>query len=164
MGAREVSETDPPKSINWGHISIHKMPLGSEGPLKKLMEMEFRNINAGFVARGRYLNDLLDEDAPSCKAKDGSEYRFERQGLSGFADELTDDERESLRLPITLTFQMGLSDFCYIADETASMVLRRLEDFGPAYKYRQGRMLMPASLGLSLIRKYGRLIQRLFLP
>jgi hypothetical protein len=63
-----------------------------------------------------------------------------------------------------MTFQMELSDLCYITDRTASMVLRRLENFGPAYKYREGRMLMPASLGLSLIRKYGKLIQRLFLP
>jgi uncharacterized protein (UPF0216 family) len=104
------------------------------------------------------------EDAPACIAKDGSVYRFDRQVLSDFSDKLTDDEREQLRLPITLTFQMELSDSCYVTDRTASAVLSRLEDFGPAYKYRDGRMLMPASLGVSLVRKYGRMIQRLFLP
>ena len=140
------------------------MRRGSEGPLKKLLEMEYRNINQGLVTKPRYLRDLLKEDAPACTAKDGSSYRFDSSDLHGFASRLTDEEKESLRLPITMTFQTDLPDSCYVSDSVASAILSRLEDFGPAYRYRDGRMLMPASLGLSLIRKYGRLIQRLFLP
>jgi len=138
------------------------MPLDTEGPLRKLMEIEYRNIDAVMVTRGRKLKDLLQEDTPTCTAKDSSPYRFDKQRLHDLADKLT--EKEKLRLPITLTFNVKLSDYCYITDETASAVLRRLEDFGPAYKYRDGRMWMPASLGMHLIRKYGRIIQRFFLP
>ena len=140
------------------------MPLDTEGSLRKLMEIEYRNINAGMVTRGRKLKDLLREDTPACTAKGGSPYRFDKQRLHDFADKLTEDEKENLRLPITLTFNVRLSDSCYITDETASAVLRRLEGFGPAYKYRNGKMWMPASLGMHLIRKYGRMIQRFFLP
>lgn len=61
------------------------------------MGIEYRNINAIMVTRGRKLKDLLQEDTP-------------------------------------------------------------------AYKYRDGRMWMPASLGMHLIRKHGRIIQRSFLP
>jgi uncharacterized protein (UPF0216 family) len=119
------------------------MPLDTEGPLRKLM-------------------DLLQEDTPACTVKDGSPYRFDKQRPQNLADKLI--EKEKLRLPITLTFNVGLSDYCCFTDETASAVLRRLEDFGPAYKHRDGRMWMPASLGMHIIRKQGRIIQRSFLP
>ena len=77
---------------------------------------------------------------------------------------MIENEKENIRLPITLIFNVKLSDYCCFTDETASAVLRRLEDFGPAYKYRDSRMWMPASLGMHLIRKHGRMIQRFFLP
>lgn len=86
------------------------MPLDTEGSLRKLMEIEYRNINAGMVTRSRKLKDLLREDAPACTAKDGSPYRFDKRRLHIFADELTEDEKENLRLPITLTFNVRLSD------------------------------------------------------
>ncbi|MFQ6128048.1 MAG: DUF61 family protein [Thermoplasmata archaeon] len=140
------------------------MPLDTEGSLKKLMQIEYRNINAGIVTRRRKLRDLLQEDDPSCKARDGSSYRFDREYLNEFANLLTEEERGSLRLPITLTFDVKLPDHCYITDELASTILRRLENFGPAYQYQEGKMWMPASIGLHLIRKYGHIIQRLFLP
>jgi uncharacterized protein (UPF0216 family) len=140
------------------------MPLDTEGSLRKLMEIEYRNINAGMVPRGRKLKDLLREDAPACTAKDGSSYRFDKRNLHDFAEKLTEDEREKLMLPMTLTFTLSLSDSCYLTDETASAVLRRLEGFGSAYRCRDGKMWMPASLGMHLIRKYGRIIQRFLLP
>lgn len=140
------------------------MPLDSEGSLRRWMQIEYRNINAGTVTRRRKLADLLREDVPSCEAKDGSSYRFNRKALVDFATSLTDDEKERLRLPITLTFNTKLADHCYIADELASRILRKLENFGPAYQYEDGRMWLPASLGLHLTRKYGTIIQRFFLP
>lgn len=140
------------------------MPLDTEGSLRKWMQIEYRNINAGTVTKKRKLADLLQEDIPSCKAKDGSSYRFDREVLVDFATSLTADEKGSLRLPITLTFNTKLPDHCYIGDELASRILRRLENFGPAYQYKDDRMWLPASLGLHLARKYGAIIQRFFLP
>lgn len=40
------------------------MPFDTEGALRKLMEIEYRNINAVMVTRGRKLKDLLQEDLP----------------------------------------------------------------------------------------------------
>jgi uncharacterized protein (UPF0216 family) len=140
------------------------MPLDTEGSLRKWMRIEYRNINAGTVTRKRKLADLLREDAPSCKTKDGSSYRFDREVLVDFANSLTEDEKDNLRLPITLTFNTKLPDHCYIADELTSRILRRLETFGSAYQYKDDRMWLPASLGIHLTRKYGTIIQRFFLP
>ena len=42
------------------------MPLDTEGPLRKLMGIEYCNINAVTVTRSRKLKDLLQEDAPAC--------------------------------------------------------------------------------------------------
>ncbi|MEE8182986.1 MAG: hypothetical protein V3T94_02420 [Thermoplasmata archaeon] len=47
------------------------MPLDTEGPLRKLMEIEYRNINAVMVTRGRQLKNLLQEDTPAYKHRDG---------------------------------------------------------------------------------------------
>ncbi|MFQ5909197.1 MAG: DUF61 family protein [Thermoplasmata archaeon] len=128
------------------------------------MQIEYRNINAGIVLRKRKLKDLIEEDVPVCEAKNGSSYRFNREGLLEFVNPLTEDEKENLELPITLTFNVKLPDYCYITDELASTILRRLHDFGIAYQYKDGKMWMPASIGLHLLRRYGRIIQRLFLP
>ena len=43
-------------------------------------------------------------------------------------------------------------------------MLRRLESFGPAYNFKDGKMWIPASIGLDILRRYGLIIQRLFLP
>lgn len=86
------------------------MPLDTEGPLRKLM-------------------NLLREDTPACTVKDGSPYRLDKQRLQNLADKLI--EKEKLRLPITLTFNVKLSDYCNITDETSSAILRRLEVSDP---------------------------------
>ncbi|MFQ6106955.1 MAG: DUF61 family protein [Thermoplasmata archaeon] len=140
------------------------MPLDTLGSLKKLMEIEYRNINAGIVTKKRRLIDLFQDEIPACEAMDGSPYRFDREGLHDFAKQLTEEEMESLKLPITLTFSVRLSDYCYITDDHASVILRRLEGFGRAYQYKDGKMWLPTSVGFHLLRKYGRIIQRFFLP
>lgn len=128
------------------------------------MELEYHSINAGIVTRTKRLRDLLEGEVPSCRARDDSAYRFDKQALHDFAGRLTEEEVMNLRLHITLSFSMGVPDHCYISDGVASEVLRRLENFGPAYRFKNGKMWMPASVGLDLLRRYGRIIQRLFLP
>jgi hypothetical protein len=50
-----------------------------------------------------------------------------------------------------------------VSDETAAEVLRRLEDFGEAYPYRDGTTWLPNPLAYTLLMKYATAIPGLFL-
>jgi len=80
--------------------------------------------------------------------------------LSGSVEQ---GESDALRLPITLLFASDLEDACYLTDEVAAAVLRRAEGFGPAFPFREGRMVLPASLGVDLVSRYKGAIQQVFL-
>ncbi|MEE9600183.1 MAG: hypothetical protein V3W22_00580 [Thermoplasmata archaeon] len=43
-------------------------------------------------------------------------------------------------------------------------MLRRLEGFGKAYPFRDGRMWLPYSIGFELVRKYPTAFQGIFAP
>ena len=42
-------------------------------------------------------------------------------------------------------------------------MLRRLESFGPAFPFRDGRMHLPLSLGVDLVSRYRGALQQVFL-
>lgn len=123
-----------------------------------------RGLHTGLVVRRRSLRDLLEQERPTCLTKEGEEYEFDRGVLLRFAAVTNDEEREKLRLPITLYFETGAGDHCRVDDELASKVLRRLEGFGRAYPFRDGRMWLPYSIGVELTMKYPTAFQRLLLP
>jgi uncharacterized protein (UPF0216 family) len=129
--------------------------------IDKWTELELTRINKGLVARKKRLCALLEEETPHCTTREGETYRFEVAVLKLLATAL--HEGEDLQLPMTLHFSSESRDSCYISDETAAEVLRRLERFGEAYPYRDGRMWLPNSLAYALIQKYPTAIQGLFL-
>src|SRR5206468_3681133 len=50
-----------------------------------------------------------------------------------------------------------------LKDALAAEVLRRVESFGPAFPFREGRMVLPASLGVDLVSRFKGAIQQVFL-
>jgi uncharacterized protein (UPF0216 family) len=131
--------------------------------LRAWMEWEYRNLNRGLVPRKRTLAALLLEDDPACETRAGERHSFDRAVLKRMADVTSPAERKRLRLPITVTFSADYGDEAYVADGIASEVLRRLEGFGRAYPFREGKMFLPHSLALSLVVKYKGALQQLFL-
>src|SRR5439155_115394 len=93
--------------------------------------------------------------APSDKALP----QFEQNIVPGrFASVLTRDEADALRLPLTLTVR-GDSDEAILTDEIGAKALRTLENFGQAFRFRDGRMALPHSLAMDLTRRYGGVLQ-----
>lgn len=127
------------------------------------MRWEYDRLNAGVVARTRSLRALLEEPRPRVQARDGTDVEFDRSALEAMAAVCTEDERGQLRLPVTVRFPADVEDSAYLTDELASAILRRIEGWGEAYPYRDGRMWLPRSLAVDLILRYGGTIQRLFL-
>jgi len=135
--------------------------LRMSGGVDKWMEFELARINKGLVTRKKRLSILLKEEKPQCAAREGEVYEFDAEVLRRLAGALK--EGEDLMLPITLHFSSQSPDSCYVSDESASVVLRRLEDFGEAYPFTDGKMWLPNSLAYMLIQKYPTAMQGLFL-
>lgn len=127
------------------------------------MRWEFDRLNAGVVTRRKSLEALLADATPRLETRDGETYHMDREALERLASACRGDERARLRLPITLRVSADVSDSAYLEDELEASVLRRLEGWGDAYPYRDGKMWLPQSLALDLILRYGGAVQRLLL-
>ena len=127
------------------------------------MERESRSLNAGLVTSTKTLAALLSEERPACRTREGDEWPIDRTVLERIATASRHGEADALRLPIQLRFSSELVDTCYIADELAATVLRRVEGFEPAFPFREGRMILPVSLGVDLVSRYKGAIQQVFL-
>jgi uncharacterized protein (UPF0216 family) len=126
------------------------------------MRWEFDRLNVGVVTRPRSLQSLLREDA-LLETKEGEPYHIDRGTLDRFASACSDAERARLRLPVTIHFSADVGDSAYVIDALAVEILRRLERWGAAYPYREGKTWLPQSLAVDLLLRYGGALQRLML-
>src|SRR2546430_8084940 len=104
---------------------------------------------------------LIRGPVPAGRAREGDAQPFEPQVLARFASVLRRDEADVLRLPLTLTVR-GDSDEAILTDEIGAKALRTLENFGQAFRFRDGRMALPHSLAIDLTRRYGGVLQLAF--
>ncbi len=135
--------------------------MTTPGGIDKWMRFELTRINKGIVTRKKKLSILLNEEKPQCTTKEGDTYEFDRIILVQIASVL--EKGQDLQLPITLHFSSRMKDHCYIDDETAATMIRKLEELGEAYRYRDGKMWLPNSLAYTLMQKYRTMFQGLFL-
>ena len=119
-------------------------------------------MNAGLVVEKKSLARLRAEAEPTCRTREGDSHGFERAPLDRLADVLSVAEAATLRLPITLLASTDLGDSVYLTDELASKALRAAEAFGPAFPFRDGKMVLPHSLAVDLVRRYGGALQIAF--
>lgn len=124
------------------------------------MRWEFDHLNLGIVTKPKSLRTLLEPDA-HLETRDGDSYDVDRAVLTRLADACSPPEREGLRIPITIHFTADVPDTAYVIDELAANVLHRLEGWGPAYPYRDGKMWIPASVAVDILLRYGGALQRL---
>ena len=126
------------------------------------MALELGRLNAGLVVARKTLAVLLEEPEPSCRDREGEGHPFEPAALRRLAGVLSRDEAESLRLPITVFATGDLEDAAYVAEELAAKALRAVEGFGAAFPFRAGRMYLPHSLAVDLVRHSGGTVQLAF--
>jgi uncharacterized protein (UPF0216 family) len=134
------------------------------GVLKKWFEHEMTAVHRGLVTRKKSLESLLEMDDPHCLSREEQRHVFDKDILDKMAKCLPEEKHHQLKLPITLNFSLKVENECCISDEVASEVIRKMEGYNKVYQYRDGKMWMPNSIGMELIRKYKGAIQQLFLP
>ncbi|MFA5897072.1 MAG: DUF61 family protein [Thermoplasmata archaeon] len=132
------------------------------GGIDRWISFELGRLNAGLVVEKKSLAALRSESRPACRTREGGEHVFDRAALDRLAAVLSLEEQASLRLPITLFVAGDLEDSAYLAEELAAKALRALENFGTAFPYRDGRMYLPHSLAVDLVRHSGGTVQLAF--
>lgn len=136
--------------------------VASPGPIDRWISLELGRINASLVVDRKSLASLRREEHPACRTREGDPHPFERAALDRIAAVVTPSEAEALRLPILLLATGDVEDHVYVSDELAAKALRALEKFGAAFPFRQGRMYLPHSLAVDLMRRGGGTVQLAF--
>jgi uncharacterized protein (UPF0216 family) len=132
--------------------------------MEKWMKLEMAKIHSGLVTRKETLKNLLEMVRPVCKTREGGEYLFDKEVLEKVADNLPFYRHEELRLPINLHRDMKSDNQCYISDEIAAWVLRKMEGYEDAYRYRDGKMWLPESVAMDIVKRYPTIFQMVVFP
>lgn len=135
--------------------------MEGHGPFDRWVAFELGRLNAGLVTEKKSLARLLEEPEPACRTRDGDLHPFEPQALARFAAVLSQDEAATLRLPLTLLV-LGDSDEARLTDEIGAKALKTIETFDRAFPFREGRMALPHSLAVDLVRRHGGVLQLAF--
>ena len=136
--------------------------MDSPGRVDRWVAFELGRLNAGLVVEKKSLARLLGEAAPVCRTREGDEHSFDRAVLERLAGVLTPGEADALRLPITLLISGDSDDSAILADALAAKALRALEKFDRAFPFRDGRMIVPHSLAVDIVRRLGGAVQLAF--
>ncbi len=131
------------------------------GSIDRWISFELGRLNAGLVVEKKSLARLLAEPEPACRTREGDPHPFDRAGLDRLAAVLTREEADDLRLPLTLLVS-GDSDSAYLTDELGAKALRAVEKFDRAFPFRDGRMALPQSLAVDIVRRHGGAVQLAF--
>ena len=136
--------------------------MASPGAIDRWISLELGRLNAGLVVERKSLAQLRRETRPACRTREGEEHTIDPAALERLAGVLSDRDAEALRLPITLFVTGDVADSAYVSEELAARALRAAEGFGPAFPYRGGRMHLPHSLAVDMVRRSGGTIQLAF--
>jgi len=136
--------------------------MTSPGAIDRWISLELGRINAGLVVERKSLARLRAEARPACVTREGGEHPFDREALDRLAAALTPAEAEALRLPITLFATGEPEDHVYVSEELPAKALRAVEKYGAAFPFRGGRMYLPHSLAVDLVRRSGGTVQLAF--
>ncbi len=87
-------------------------------------------VNKHLPRNSRYLLDMLKEEYPTIKAKDGNEYIIERKELEFIASYLNDDELKDFPIPILLEMcDIGGKTLVYIRNKKHADFIKRAFGF-----------------------------------
>jgi len=135
--------------------------VDAPGPFDRWISLELGRLNSGLVVEKKSLTRLLGETEPACRTREGDLHPFAPNALARFASVLARDEADALRLPLTLTVR-GESDDAILTDELGAKALRAVEKFDQAFRFRDGRMAVPQSLAVDMVRRHGGVLQLAF--
>jgi uncharacterized protein (UPF0216 family) len=131
----------------------------NDPPVDRLIALEIGRINDGLVVERKSLRRLLAEPTPTVRTRGGHDVSLEKKSLERLAAVLTPHEADLLRLPITVFVSGEFEDSAYVSEELAARAIRQVEGFREAFPFRDGRMYLPHSLAIDIVRRAGGTVQ-----
>jgi uncharacterized protein (UPF0216 family) len=135
------------------------MPLKTEGSLEKWINLEFNKMNQNIVVKHVYLGDMLKKEKPSALTRSGDQHNFDVEALNRLSKDLSELQKNLLKIPITFYFDMRVNDSCYLSDERALEALIVNEDLSPLYRFRDGKLWVSRPIAFEISAKYPTLVQ-----
>jgi len=136
--------------------------IDCESTFLKWMRVEMGKINKGIVSQRKSISQLLNEEIPQSETKAGDEYFFEKDVLTAISEEIPEDIRNRLRLPIIFISDNRVPDSCFINDEYAFKALQILGEFSKLRRMQQGKLWLGKSIAYSIMKKYPSVFQIAF--
>src|SRR5467141_1496727 len=130
--------------------------------MDRWISFELGRLNAGLVVEKKSLSRLLAEPRPTFRTRQGDGHPVDPAALARLASVLSRDDADAIRLPLTLIVSTDLGDSAYLTDGLGAKALRAIERFDRAFPFRDGRMALPHSLAMALVRRLGGAVQVAF--
>jgi uncharacterized protein (UPF0216 family) len=137
----------------------HRPPVSDESVMMRWMQLELARINRGLVAERKRLTDLLAEDRPAAVTKDGTEYRFDKEMLAGFASGIPEPLQRRLRMPVLFYCTADVPDSCMLTDESAVEALQLKNEISALRSFEDGRLWVSKPIAFAIMRRYPTLFQ-----
>jgi hypothetical protein len=140
-------------------MSDRRASITDDSIINRWMNLEISKINNSIVTARKTLSQLLEEDNPSSKTKDGRKYLFKKEIINELGNRLPEHIQKKLKLPILFFFDLQVDDSCYINDKTAFEALQILGEIGYKREFRNNRHWMGKAIAYSIKKKYPSAVQ-----
>ena len=84
--------------------------------MKKWLEHEMSTVHKGMVTRRRTLESILKMEDPHCLTREEERHTFDSEILDNLAGAVPKERHSTLKLPMTLFFDLKVENQCYISD------------------------------------------------
>lgn len=130
-----------------------------ESVLMRWMKLEIGRINEGMVVERKTLSTLLTEEIPSARTRSGNPYYFDNVILQILGGRLPKEIKDTLRLPISLFFDIDVRDSYFLTDPVAAEALKSLGELSTLRELRNGRLWVAKPIIHTLMKKYPTILQ-----
>jgi len=96
-----------------------------ENRFKKLITSQLKTLNTGMVSQKKSLNNLLEDEKPSVKKRDGGKHYFEKDHLKKLEEIVPIHKKDEMKLPIVVYNDPSL-DRCYVKGKVEGEVVKKM--------------------------------------
>lgn len=133
--------------------------IDEESVFRRWMGIEAARLRQGLVEDRKRLSVLLTEEEPQAVTKAGEPYRFDKEMIELFGEQVPAVLHRRLRLPITFRFSPDVPGSCYLNDEAAVQALQALGEISELRRMHDGKLWVGRAIAYAIGRKFPTAVQ-----
>lgn len=133
--------------------------IDEESVFRRWMGIEAARLRQGLVEDRKRLSVLLAEEEPQAVTKAGEPYRFDKEMIELFGEQVPAVLHRRLRLPITFRFSPDVPGSCYLNDEAAVQALQALGEISELRRMHDGKLWVGRAIAYAIGRKFPTAVQ-----